>query len=88
MPPAAALEVLSSQRALDLAPRLAEIRCPVTVVHGVEDKVRSRLNAQDLADGIPGARLRFVSTGHTPVYEDPDVVAEEVRALIDRSLEG
>jgi 3-oxoadipate enol-lactonase len=86
VPPAAALEVLHSQRDLDLTARLAEIRCPVTVVHGVHDRVRTRQNAQALVDGIPDARLCFVPTGHTPVYEDPDLVADEVRLLLGTIL--
>jgi len=37
-----------------------------------------------LVDGIPDARLCLLQTGHTPVYEAPDEVAAEVRALIGR----
>ena len=84
VPAAAALGVLRSQRDLDAAPQLAEIRCPVTVVHGMLDKARTIEHANELVDGIPGARLCLVQTGHTPVYEAPDEVAAEIRALIGR----
>ncbi|QUQ68371.1 alpha/beta fold hydrolase [Kutzneria sp. CA-103260] len=84
VPAAAALGVLRSQRDLDAAPRLGEIRCPVTVVHGVLDKARTVEHANELVGGIPDARLCLVQTGHTPVYEAPDEVANEVRALIGR----
>jgi pimeloyl-ACP methyl ester carboxylesterase len=77
----AALEVLRSQRDLDLTPRLARLRCQVTVVHGVLDRARTVEQARELAAAIPGARLRLVDTGHTPVYEAPDLVAEEILAI-------
>lgn len=78
VPMAAALDVLRSQRDLDLTPRLRELRCPVTIVHGVLDRARTVEGARELAAAIPGARLRLVDTGHTPVYEAPDVVAAEI----------
>ena len=84
VPAAAALGVLRSQRDLDAGPRLGEIGCPVTVVHGTLDRARTVEHANELADGIPGARLCLLETGHTPVYEAPDEVADEVRALLAR----
>jgi pimeloyl-ACP methyl ester carboxylesterase len=82
VPVEAALGVLRSQRDLDLTPRLARLRCPVTVVHGTLDRARPVEQAYELAADIPGARLRVVDTGHTPVYEAPDVVAEEILAFL------
>jgi pimeloyl-ACP methyl ester carboxylesterase len=84
VPAAAALGVLRSQRDLDAAPRLGEIRCPVTVVHGELDRARTMEHANELVNGIADARLCLVQTGHTPVYEAPDEVANEVRALLER----
>lgn len=81
----AVLEVLESQRDLDLTPLLAQIRCPTVVVHGVLDKARSRGDAEELASLVPGAEVRWVeSCGHTPVFEAPDEVAEIVRGLLTR----
>ncbi|HJP78653.1 MAG TPA: alpha/beta hydrolase [Pseudonocardiaceae bacterium] len=82
VPGEAALEVLRSQRDLDLTPRLTQLRCPVTIVHGWLDQVRTVEQANELAADIPGAHLRLVETGHTPVYEAPELVAGEVRALL------
>jgi pimeloyl-ACP methyl ester carboxylesterase len=82
VPAEAALEVLRSQRDLDLTPRLTQLRCPVTIVHGWLDHARTVEQANELAADIPGARLRLVETGHTPVYEAPDLVAGEVRAML------
>jgi 3-oxoadipate enol-lactonase len=84
VPAAAASGVLRSQRDLDLTRRLGEIRCPVTVVHGVLDQARTIEHANQLVDGIPDARLCLVETGHTPVHEAPDEVADEVRGLLAR----
>jgi pimeloyl-ACP methyl ester carboxylesterase len=81
VPVEAALAVLRSQRDLDLTPRLAQLRCPVTIVHGTLDQARTVQQVYELAADIPGARLRLVETGHTPVYEAPEVVAEEILAL-------
>jgi pimeloyl-ACP methyl ester carboxylesterase len=84
VPVRAALEALRSQRDLDLTPGLADLTCPATVVHGTLDPTRTPAQARELADAIPGARLRLLDTGHTPVYEDPDSVAEELLALLAR----
>ncbi|MEV5750634.1 alpha/beta hydrolase [Actinoallomurus sp. NPDC052308] len=87
VPAEAALEALRSQREMDLTPGLARIDCPVTVLHGLHDPTRTPDQARELADAIPGARLRLLDTGHTPVHEDPDTVAAELRALLARSRE-
>lgn len=84
VPVQAALEALRSQRDLDLTPGLAAIDCPVTVVHGLRDPARTPDQARELAAAIPGARLRLLDTGHTPVYEAPDEVATELLALLAR----
>ncbi|MFB9840221.1 alpha/beta fold hydrolase, partial [Actinoallomurus acaciae] len=62
--------------------------CPVTVLHGRRDPTRTPDQARELAAAIPGARLRLLDTGHTPVYEDPDGVAAELLALLARRREG
>jgi 3-oxoadipate enol-lactonase len=84
VPAQAALDALRSQRDLDLTPGLAALDCPVTVLHGRHDPVRTPDEARELAEAIPGARLRLLDTGHTPVYEDADEVAAELLALLAR----
>ncbi len=84
VPREAVLDVLRSQRDLDLTARLAELTCPVTVLHGTLDPTRTPEQARELADAIPGATLRLLDAGHTPVYEAPDEVAAEVLALLAR----
>ncbi|GAA1035333.1 MULTISPECIES: alpha/beta fold hydrolase [Amycolatopsis] len=76
IPAEAALEVLTSQRDLDLTPRLASIRCPVTVLHGIHDRARTLADAQHLVDHLPDSELVTVETGHSPIWEDvPATVA-------------
>ena len=53
VPLRAALEVLTSQRDLDLTDRLGELDLPATVVHGVRDPVRSLDRARALAAALP-----------------------------------
>ena len=85
VPREAALEVLGSQRDLDLTPRLPHISCPATVLHGVLDRARSIDDAKHLATGLPDCALRTVHTGHSPVWEDVPAAAEAVRALAVRA---
>ena len=73
-----------SQRALDLAESLAQVRCPVIIVHGTQDKVRTRPHIDLLLAGIPGSTLVQADCGHTPPYERPVVVDRALRALLGR----
>ncbi|MFI5612388.1 alpha/beta fold hydrolase [Amycolatopsis sp. NPDC051903] len=86
VPQAAALEVLTSQRDLDLTPELAAIRCPVRVLHGVHDRARSPADARYLADHLPTAELTTVDTGHTPVWEDVPATVAALESLVPQRL--
>lgn len=77
-------QVLDSQRSLDFTPHLGAITVATTVVHGEFDQARPVEHAQRLADGIPGARLHVLPTGHSPVYEAPDAVAALLAELHER----
>lgn len=82
VPPEAAVEVLRSQRDLDLTPVLPTIACPAAVVHGVHDRARSLAEAEELVALLPHATLHLAECGHTPVYEAPEVVAAAVRSVL------
>ncbi|MFJ1703867.1 alpha/beta fold hydrolase [Kitasatospora sp. NPDC088346] len=68
----------------ELAPRidvrddLARVRAPTLVVSTTQDWFTSTRLHRELADGIPGARLAEIATGHLPMVERP----EEWQALI------
>ncbi|GAA3616976.1 hypothetical protein GCM10022223_36860 [Kineosporia mesophila] len=80
--PQAAHDALASQHDLDFRPALSRITAPTLVLHGEYDQARPVHHAQELADGIPGARLQVLPTGHTPVHEAPDLVAAWIRSHI------
>lgn len=68
----AASLVYAGQGAMEpLHDRLAEVRAPTLVVAGADDPARDR--AEEVAAGIPGARLALVAgAGHAPHLERPD----------------
>ncbi|WP_433803053.1 alpha/beta fold hydrolase [Actinomycetospora sp. CA-084318] len=85
VPREAAVEVLRSQRDLDLTDVLPTITCPAAVVHGVHDRARSSAEAEELAALLPDAELSWADCGHTPVYEESAVVAAAIRSVLDRT---
>jgi pimeloyl-ACP methyl ester carboxylesterase len=78
IPREAVLEVLRSQRDIDLSGDLARLRMPAVVVHGTQDPTRTVDQARELAEALPDADLRVVEAGHTPMHETPDAVAAAV----------
>jgi pimeloyl-ACP methyl ester carboxylesterase len=84
----AVYDVLASQHDLDLTPQLGEIAVPTIVLHGTRDRARSVAAARELAVAIPGAQLRLVPAGHTPVYETPEAAASAVADLLQAGRTG
>lgn len=80
----AVYDVLASQRDLDLTGSLAQITQPVIVVHGRHDRARPPQNGEELAAALPDAEFRLAESGHTPVYETPDLVADAIRDMLRR----
>ncbi|MQY17712.1 alpha/beta fold hydrolase [Nocardia macrotermitis] len=78
----AVLDVLTSQRDLDLTADLPRITQPAMVIHGRHDRARDPDHGRDLATALPNAEFRLLDTGHTPVHEDPAAVADAVRTLL------
>src|SRR5262249_28165665 len=67
--------------AFDSSGRLSAIRCPTLVLVGREDILIPVSFSEELARGIPGARLVVLEkTGHGPLVETPAAVAQ---ALLD-----
>jgi 3-oxoadipate enol-lactonase len=71
-----------SQRQVDLTPRLGAVACPTVVIHGTRDPRRPVSHGEQLADGIPGARLVLLDTGHNPMVERPDAFRGEIVKLL------
>jgi len=67
----------------DTLSRLGQIATPTLVLVGAEDIVTPVSCAQELADGIPRARLHVLERGgHTPDVEYPEAVAEAMLAFL------
>lgn len=61
--------------------RLGQVACPTLVLCGEDDGMVPPENSRQLAEAIPGARLRLIPRcGHLPMLEQPGEVA---RAVVD-----
>lgn len=78
----AVVEALLSQQAIDCAPLLSDLpRVPTAIVHGQHDPARTLGHAQEMANGIAGATLHVLDTGHTSCAEAPDNFAAVLRGI-------
>ncbi len=75
-----------SLRSIDLNDELARITVPTLVIQGRYDQRRGTAHARALVDGIPGARLIELSSGHTPMVDTPDRFSEALSNYLE-SLE-
>ena len=65
-------------------PRLGEIDLPCTILVGDKDKTTPTFHSDDLNKGIAGSKLmRVPGMGHLLIWEDTQVVIEEICALAD-----
>lgn len=65
--------------------RLGEIRCPVLVIAGDEDRIMPPQNSRLIAEGIPGAELYLVKgAGHAFYDEKPDEVNRVLTAFFHK----
>ncbi len=73
-----------AMQGFDSFDRLREIRVPVLVLHGSEDRLVSVENARLLAERVPGARLVVLDgAGHVYHSEQPDKGDAAVLAFLD-----
>lgn len=82
----AAVAILEANLAIDLRPRLAELRTPSLIIHGALDATsRSALDhAQQLAELIPNAELVLVDdAGHLPLLSRPEIVADHLASFMN-----
>lgn len=70
---------------VDSVPTLPTIDCPTLVLCGDEDSLCPVEYHELMADRIPDARLAVVDNcGHLSSLEQPDIVAQELAALLNR----
>jgi len=79
---------LAQQRAImariDSRPRLGEIAVPTLLVWGDKDGITSRAHHDEIAEAIPGARLKMIAgAGHLPTVEAPEVVVPMLTEFVD-----
>lgn len=68
--------------ALGLRGRYKDLKLPVTIVGGKEDRVIFKKRSEQLAANIPGSTLRVVpGAGHMVHYAAPGLVVEAVEAI-------
>ncbi len=69
--------------AMDLAPELPRIACPVLVIAGALDHTRPPLLVEPVARAIPGARYVVLETGHYAPIQTPELYARTVDEFLD-----
>jgi pimeloyl-ACP methyl ester carboxylesterase len=64
---------------------LRDVRVPVVVIHGGEDRAIPRLAAERMVSAIPGATLKMLPrAGHLSAVEEPERVSELLLELLGR----
>lgn len=65
--------------ALKAASRMGEVRCPVLVLWGEQDRLLDPAQGRRWADALPRAELEeLTGTGHHPQFDQPDEIARLV----------
>jgi pimeloyl-ACP methyl ester carboxylesterase len=67
----------------NIMPLLADIRCPCLVTHGREDRLVAFSAAEQIAAGLPNARLyAFEGKGHLPIFTATDEFCEVLSRFV------
>lgn len=65
--------------------RLGEIRCPTLVIAAGHDRLRSRVESEELQAGIPGAELAVIEdSGHMVPIEAPEALLSVMLPWLER----
>ena len=67
-----------------IEPLCRQIRCPVTVVHGTDDRIRPQAIGERLADLTGGSLVLLEGSGHGPHARDPVRINHLIREFVDR----
>ena len=68
---------------MDLAPELAQIKCPVLAIGGEFDRGRPPSRVEPIAKAIPGAQFKVLPVGHYAGLQAPELMAREIGAFLD-----
>ncbi|UOY02342.1 alpha/beta hydrolase [Blastococcus sp. PRF04-17] len=69
---------------LPIEPLCARVRCPVTVVHGTDDRIRPHAIGERLAESTGGSLVLLEGGGHGPHARDPVRINHLIREFVDR----
>lgn len=76
-------------RSHDTSAELSQIKVPTLILHGETDDLIPLPNAQRLADGTPGARLKtYPQTGHMPHIERREEFLADLRGFLNKQVEA
>ncbi|MBO3103425.1 alpha/beta fold hydrolase [Cellulomonas sp. zg-ZUI168] len=67
-----------------VAPLARQVKCPVVVVHGTEDRIRPHTFGERLAELTGGELVLLEGAGHGPSARDPVKVNHLIAQLVDR----
>lgn len=76
---------LDGARAVPLEPLCAEVRCPVTVLHGTEDQIRPAAIGVRLAELTGGRLVRVQGAGHGLPAREPVLVNTMLRDFVEET---
>lgn len=78
-------EFTKANRTTDMTPRLSEIKVPVLVISGDDDRIIPITESERIAKDLPDARLEVVpACGHLPQEECPDVFLAAIEKYLQR----
>jgi pimeloyl-ACP methyl ester carboxylesterase len=70
-------------RQLNIDELMADLKLPVLVTHGAQDRLITLAGAKHTASIIPGAKLSiYEGVGHAPFFEDPARFNAELAAFV------
>ncbi len=67
-----------------IEPLCRQVQCPVTVVHGTADEIRTHLVGERLAELTGGSLVLLEGAGHGPMARQPVKVNLLIREFVDR----
>jgi|SRR5215472_12554933 len=76
-------------KSFDLFPVVGAIRCPTLIIAGELDPITTAADAKELAEAIPGSRLKlFADAGHGVFRDKPTEATELIRHFILTGQDG
>ena len=70
----------------DLGDQLGEIKCPVLVLHGTDDRLSPTINAERLVEHLPNAHAQYLEgVGHSPNVEAPAAFNSAIEGFLQKS---